>query len=231
LTENNVLFEFALVIFVKEDQVRIPVIDVFAGPGGLGEGFSAYQNERAESVFKIRLSLEKEENAHRTLQLRAFYRQFRKGEAPEAYYRLLRQEIKLSELYAAYPAQAKVAANEALQVTLGPDNWEFTRERIGGALKGAKEWLLIGGPPCQAYSLAGRARNKGVVGYDAREDRRHFLYHEYLRILATFKPSVFVMENVKGILSSKPEGSLLFEKIKQDLRHPSAAMQNRRAVL
>jgi DNA (cytosine-5)-methyltransferase 1 len=210
---------------VKQIQTRVPVIDIFAGPGGLGEGFSAYPIEGTESIFKIRLSLEKEENAHRTLQLRAFFRQFRKGEAPEGYYRLLRQEITLSELYAAYPAEAKAAANEALQVTLGLGNWEFTREKIVGALDGAKEWLLIGGPPCQAYSLAGRARNKGVVGYDAREDSRHFLYHEYLRILATFRPSVFVMENVKGILSSKPEGSFLFEKIKQDLRHPGAAMQ------
>jgi len=213
------------VIIVKLIQARVPVIDIFAGPGGLGEGFSAYPIGGTESIFKIRLSLEKEENAHRTLQLRAFYRQFRKGEAPEAYYRLLRQEITLSELYAAYPVQAAAAATEALQVTLGADNWEFTRDKIASALNGAKEWLLIGGPPCQAYSLAGRARNRGVVGYDAQEDNRHFLYHEYLRILATFKPSVFVMENVKGILSSKPSGSFLFEKIKQDLRHPGAAMQ------
>ena len=80
-------------IFVKQIHARVPVIDIFAGPGGLGEGFSAYPIEGTESVFRIRLSLEKEENAHRTLQLRAFYRQFRRGEAPEAYYRLLRQEI------------------------------------------------------------------------------------------------------------------------------------------
>lgn len=213
-------------IFVKQDQDRVPVIDIFAGPGGLGEGFSAYPIERAKSVFKIQLSLEKEENAHRTLQLRAFYRQFGKGEVPEAYYRFLRREITLFDLYAEYPAQARAAADEALQVTLGPDNWEFTRNKIADALDNAKEWVLIGGPPCQAYSLAGRSRNKGVVGYDAREDSRHFLYHEYLRILATFRPSVFVMENVKGILSSKPEGSLLFEKIKQDLQHPGAAMQS-----
>ena len=121
---------------MNQIQTRVPVIDIFAGPGGLGEGFSAYPIEGTESIFKIRLSLEKEENAHRTLQLRAFYRQFRKGEAPEGYYRLLRQEITLSELYAAYPAEAKAAANEALQVTLGLGNWEFTRDKIAGALDG-----------------------------------------------------------------------------------------------
>jgi hypothetical protein len=57
-------------IFVKQIHARVPVIDIFAGPGGLGEGFSAYPIEGTESVFRIRLSLEKEENAHRTLQLR-----------------------------------------------------------------------------------------------------------------------------------------------------------------
>lgn len=211
---------------MKQVQTNVPVIDVFAGPGGLGEGFSAYRIHGGRAAFKIRLSIEKEDNAHRTLQLRAFFRQFKDREAPEAYYRLLRQQIGLSELYAAFPEQATAAANEAIQVTLGPDNWEVTRGKIGNALAGAREWVLIGGPPCQAYSLAGRSRNKGISGYEAKEDKRHFLYHEYLRILATFRPSVFVMENVKGILSSKPEGSFLFEKIRQDLSHPGTAMQD-----
>jgi len=210
---------------VEQGISSIPVIDIFAGPGGLGEGFSAYPLDGKKAAFKIRLSLEKEDNAHSTLQLRAFYRQFPKGKAPEDYYRLLRREISLVELYGAHPVQAAAAADEALQVTLGADNWAFTRDKIAAALAGAKEWVLIGGPPCQAYSLAGRSRNKGIAGYEARQDSRHFLYHEYLRILATFKPTMFVMENVKGILSAKPEGSPLFEKIKQDLRNPSAAMQ------
>ena len=146
---------------MKQIHARVPVIDIFAGPGGLGEGFSAYPIGGTESIFKIRLSLEKEENAHRTLQVRAFYRQFKKGEAPEAYYRLLRQEITQSELYAAYPVQAVAAATEALQVTLAADNWAFTRDKIASALNGAKDWLLIGGPPCQAYSLAGKSSQQG----------------------------------------------------------------------
>jgi len=211
---------------VKQSQISIPVIDIFAGPGGLGEGFSAYRTDGRHGAFKIRLSLEKGKNAHQTLQLRAFFRQFKDGEAPEAYYRLLRQEITIPELYSAYPVQAAAAASEAIQVTLGPGNWDFTRNRIGNALAGAKEWVLIGGPPCQAYSMVGRSRNKGITGYEAKQDQRHFLYCEYLRILATFRPSVFVMENVMGILSSRPEGSLLFEKIRLDLSHPGKAMES-----
>jgi DNA (cytosine-5)-methyltransferase 1 len=62
------------------------------------------------------------------------------------------------------------------------------------------------------------------VGYQAASDSRHFLYREYLRILGTFRPSVFVMENVKGLLSSKPEGSPIFEAIQRDLQAPVEAL-------
>jgi len=202
----------------------IPVIDIFAGPGGLGEGFSALVDETEVPAFKIKLSLEKDENAHKTLQLRAFFRQFPKGCAPEAYYRFLRGELPVSSLYDLHPNEARAAQREAVRLTLGEDTWETTSTLIRKALNGAKEWVLIGGPPCQAYSLVGRARNKGVEGYEASEDQRHFLYREYLKILETFRPSVFVMENVKGVLSSKPEGTLIFEQIERDLKAPTAAL-------
>ncbi|MFX7506969.1 DNA cytosine methyltransferase, partial [Acinetobacter baumannii] len=74
-------------------------------------------------------------------------------------------------------------------------------------------WVLIGGPPCQAYSLVGRARNRGVTGSKAEEDPRHFLYKHYLKILRKYAPAAFVMENVKGILSSKVGGELMFPRI------------------
>ena len=62
-----------------------PVIDLFAGPGGLSEGFSRFQNERGAKVFSVRLSVEKDPHAHRTLELRSFFRQFPDGEAPDEY--------------------------------------------------------------------------------------------------------------------------------------------------
>jgi DNA (cytosine-5)-methyltransferase 1 len=200
------------------------VIDIFAGPGGLGEGFSSLSDKHGSAAFKIKLSLEKEEHAHRTLQLRAFYRHFAKGRLPEDYYRYLRGEITLKDLHDRHPDEAKAAEAEAVRLTLGEDTRGEAETLIRNALNGAKEWVLIGGPPCQAYSLAGRARNKGVEGYEAKEDPRHFLYKEYLKILGTLHPSVFVMENVKGLLSSKPEGSFIFEQIERDLKAPTAAL-------
>jgi DNA (cytosine-5)-methyltransferase 1 len=84
--------------------------------------------------------------------------------------------------------------------------------------------VLIGGPPCQAYSLVGRARNRGKVEYRAEDDHRHFLYKEYLRIIQKYRPAVFVMENVKGILTATVGGEKIFETILQDLSDPDKAM-------
>ncbi len=77
--------------------------------------------------------------------------------------------------------------------------------------------ILIGGPPCQAYSLVGRARNKGTKGYDPSKDHRHFLYKEYIRILRKLMPAAFVMENVKGLLSSSVNGERVFDQVLDDL--------------
>ena len=87
-----------------------------------------------------------------------------------------------------------------------------------------RDWILIGGPPCQAYSLAGRSRNKGVKGYDPAKDVKQTLYMEYLQILAHHAPAVFVMENVKGLLSASHRSERLFDRIVDDLRYPATAI-------
>lgn len=198
-------------------EQQIPVIDLFAGPGGLGEGFSAFRDK--DPVFKIGLSVEKDTFAHRTLELRAFYRHF-SGKAPKEYYEFLRGEIDRDTLFNMYPQAATTAKNEARHIELGEDTHAETDELIENALGGEKNWVLIGGPPCQAYSLVGRSRNKGNSEYEPEKDHRHFLYREYLRIIAEHCPPVFVMENVKGILSSKINGERIFPQILKDLRQP-----------
>ena len=60
--------------------------------------------------------------------------------------------------------------------------------------------VVIGGPPCQAYSLAGRSRNAGNAEYKANEDARHYLYKEYLKVISIAQPELFIMENVRGCL-------------------------------
>jgi DNA (cytosine-5)-methyltransferase 1 len=201
----------------------IPVIDLFAGPGGLGEGFSSVRDRESGTCrFQLRVSIEKDSIAHRTLSLRALFRAFPKDEVPEAYYRYVRGEMSREDLFkdSSVPPEAVVASNEAKKAELGKTPHEEIDDWIGEALDGAGEWVLIGGPPCQAYSLAGRSRRTKESQEKFESDEKHFLYKEYLRIIQAFQPTVFVMENVKGILSSTHSGSGIFGRILADLSNP-----------
>jgi len=198
----------------------IPIIDIFAGPGGLGEGFSALKSKSGESIFKVKLSIEKDVFAHRTLQLRAFFRQFDKTSVPSSYYEYLEGKIDKEKLFRKYPREASNAKKEAWRIELKRANRGKIKSRINAALTGDTNWVLIGGPPCQAYSLIGRSRMRRKNGRKYARDRRHFLYKEYLQILADHQPPVFIMENVKGLLSSEIKNQNTFELIISDLKNP-----------
>ncbi len=206
----------------------IPVIDIFAGPGGLGEGFSALRDDDSEHLFRIALSIEMDSFAHRTLLLRSFFRQFEVDEVPDDYYAYLRGDTtaaSLECLLETYPHEAQAALAATWQTTLGeesPDEVDSRIERSLGPRPRRGHWVLIGGPPCQAYSLVGRSRMLSQRGDKFYEDKRHTLYREYLRLIARHAPTIFIMENVKGLLSSTTGsgGNRIFEHILSDLRCP-----------
>lgn len=196
-----------------------PVIDLFAGPGGLGEGFASLPaSDKKQAFFQTRLSIEKDPDAHKTLQLRHFFRAFAPGSVPTEYYEYLKDCITVNELYSRYPEEFALATESAWLCTLGTDPNEIVASRIANALKGHKKWALVGGPPCQAYSIAGRSRMMGDP--DFATDPRHFLYKQYLQILAAHQPPVFVMENVKGLLSAEIQGESTVRNILRDLHDP-----------
>lgn len=199
----------------------IPVVDIFAGPGGLGEGFSAFQTERGgPQRFKIAVSAEMDGHAAKTLRLRAFFRQFAPGEAPKSYYQYVAGLVD-KPWTEATESEWKQAEREAQRLRLGePADDARLDDLISQGTRRSEPWVLIGGPPCQAYSLMGRARNRGSKGYVAAEDERHFLYQHYLRILNRYRPAAFIMENVKGILSSRVAGEDMFPRILGDLQQP-----------
>lgn len=208
----------------------IKVVDIFAGPGGLAEGFSAYRSD-GDRAFEIALSVEKELSAFRTLRLRAFTRQFQNG-LPDAYYRYIAGKLSFDALIAEFPQQWAVACAETKRLELGtpaaaaeldPVLDAIARETAGNA-------VLVGGPPCQAYSLVGRARNKGKSDYEPAEDHRHFLYREYIRIIGLLRPAVFVMENVKGFLSSTVDGNRIFSQVVTDLRSAGGTPDSYRII-
>ena len=203
---------------------HIPIVDLFAGPGGLGEGFSSVKDD----PFRIIVSAEMNSSARSTLRLRAFYRLLKRegGNALDSYYRFCNGQSDLP--YDDTNLNAWVeSGEEARQLELGKpaDNEELDKRISAHELGPDTPWVLIGGPPCQAYSLVGRARNRGKVEYRAEDDHRHFLYKEYLRIIQKYRPAVFVMENVKGILTATVGGKKIFQTILEDLSDPDKAME------
>ena len=180
--------------------------------------------------YSIVLSVEKDIHAHQTLLLRSFLRQF--GKFPKEYYQFLNGEIDEPDWSDLYPSQWNKANAEALHLELGNEKQaEVLDTRLDEIrTKYGDRIVVIGGPPCQAYSLAGRVRNRGIKGYDASDDHRHFLYQEYIRILRKLKPVAFVMENVKGLLSSSVDGERIFDKVLDDLKKAGTGQNSYRLL-
>ena len=204
------------------------VIDLFSGPGGLGEGFASLDHGRA---FKIAVSAEMDPFAHSTLTLRAFFRLAQNlGDlkAINSYYAFC-NSAEFPHPCEMSPLLWAAANAEARKLTLGDPASDDTLDSILAAEKlGGNDTVIIGGPPCQAYSLVGRSRNAGKAGYVPEDDHRHYLYRQYLRIVGKTKPAAFVMENVKGILSSTVGGRRIFHDILNDLHDPVRASTGKR---
>ncbi|WP_217500934.1 DNA cytosine methyltransferase [Arthrobacter sp. C9C5] len=197
----------------------IPIVDIFAGPGGLGEGFGAL-TLNGGNVFESVAAIEMESSAHSTLTLRHAFRDLdRRGRVPNVYYRFARGEVEYQALWDDPEMGAALdrASKRVHRLELGEDTRAESDALIKETLQGEDNWVLVGGPPCQAYSLVGRSRRANDEAFE--EDKKHFLYREYLHIITTFLPSVFVMENVKGLLSSTHGGQPMFERILDDLRN------------
>ncbi|MGA9580427.1 MAG: DNA cytosine methyltransferase [Allosphingosinicella sp.] len=201
-----------------------PVVDLFAGPGGLGEGFASCPAENGEPRFESVVAIEQDEFSHETLLLRHFLRRFPADELPEDYYKYLRGEIERADLYRNHKSQFEEASRSALRITLGPAAHTTVKRVINRRILDHDRWVLVGGPPCQAYSLVGRSRMMGWPEFE--QDERHFLYREYLKIIIDHHPPVFVMENVKGLLSAKIDGKPVINRIVSDLTNPKQALRN-----
>lgn len=200
----------------------VPAIDLFAGPGGLGEGFAAYGNHADGLGFRIALSVEVDQVAYRTLRLRAFLRQFESG-SPDEYYNFLNgSNVVEPDWPTLYPKKWARACHETRRLKLGtPEADWFLRKRLRQIRKkhGGRT-VLLGGPPCQSYSVVGRVRNGSNPAYDADKDERQFLYRAYVEALRRLGPAVAVMENVRGILTARHNGEPVFPKVLNALQNP-----------
>ena len=163
------------------------IIDLFAGAGGLSEGFS-------QAGFVPIAHVEMDKDACNTLRTRCCYHYLRSIGQLELYYSYIKGEISRQTLYASVPANI---IDAVINVEISNETIDCTFEKIRELSKGRSVDLIIGGPPCQAYSLLGRHRK------EMEDDPRTLLYLQYGKFLEEFKPKGFVFENVPGLLSAK----------------------------
>lgn len=179
----------------------INIIDLFSGAGGLTEGFRNQQ-------YKILGHVEKEKAACETLKLREVYYYLKKKNKLEVYNDFLNSKSSIEDLLKHVP-------QEKLNKIL---NFEISQENIHSIFSffddlGENVDGIIGGPPCQAYSTIGRARNASKKS----SDERIYLYKFYIHFLNKYQPKFFIFENVKGLLSFRDaDDEFLLPRMKKE---------------
>jgi DNA (cytosine-5)-methyltransferase 1 len=163
-------------------------IDLFAGAGGLSEGF-------IRAGFNPIAHVEMDEAACYTLQTRTAYHYLKTKKRFDAYIKYLKDEIDRATLYSFVPRDEMEGV---INLELAEENNKEIFRKIDSRLKDQQVDLIIGGPPCQAYSIVGRARSKNGMG----NDPRNHLYLQYAKFLKKYNPKMFVFENVLGLRSA-----------------------------
>jgi len=168
---------------------RPKVLDVFAGAGGLSEGF-------IKSGCEIIGHIEMEKNSCNTLITRMIYHALIKRGRLDEYKNYVQGKITRDELINKYGLQKE--RDSVICSNINRDNYNRLIDQIKERLGGQSLDMIVGGPPCQAYSYIGRARDDNNM----RRDKRNFLYRYYVEFLKAFKPKIFVFENVPGLVSA-----------------------------
>lgn len=158
-------------------ESRVNMIDLFAGCGGLTEGFEQ------SGHYKMITGVEWDKAPVECLR----HRMRSKWDMYDADDRILRFDMQRSEdLISGWKDDPDYGTSKGIQ---------YYVDQSGGRVD-----LIIGGPPCQAYSIAGRVRDENGM----RDDYRNYLFESYLTIVNTYRPKAFIFENVPGLLSAKP---------------------------
>lgn len=176
-------------------------IDLFSGAGGLTEGF-------IQAGYNILAHIEKEYPASLTLKTRLAYHYLKKINNLDLYIKYVKGEITRENFYSHIPQSILDSViNEEISDNTISDIFNKFDKIIGNK----KVDIIIGGPPCQAYSLVGRSRSKDKM----EKDERNYLYKQYLKFLERYNPKVFVFENVRGLLTAQK--SQLLPKIIEEM--------------
>lgn len=177
--------------FLSMRYSPLTYLDLFAGAGGLSEGF-------IRAGFEPVAHVESDEAACFTLRTRMAYHWLSTHKRSSTYSDYLNGNLTRDQLYGEIPQSI---SDSVINAQIGSDTLSSIFRKIDSLLGKRKLDLIIGGPPCQAYSLVGRSRDINRM----RGDQRNYLYIYYAEFLKRYQPSYFVFENVIGLLSAKDE--------------------------
>jgi DNA (cytosine-5)-methyltransferase 1 len=191
-------------------KVRFLAIDLFAGPGGLGEGFD-------RAGFDVLVSVDNDPRACETLRTRWLFRLLRKKGEVEQYWKYVRGEITKEEIYGNHPEIREEIGERVIEETILERTREYLAGEIGKRIpnRDTSVVVLLGGPPCQLYSFIGRARYATMKEKYYRDPRRR-LFEHYIFFLEKLKPDIFVFENVPGIISAEWKRKNMFEILAEE---------------
>jgi len=193
------------IVMQKKYNNGLKFLDLFAGAGGLSEGF-------VTAGFSPVAHVESDPAACFTLRTRTAYHWLKAEGKEVCYARYLNGEITREELYKLLPEKYLSCVMNA---EIGKEQLPEIFKKIDNLLRKKKLDIIIGGPPCQAYSVVGRSRDKKRM----RGDKRNYLYIYYAEFLKRYKPLYFIFENVTGLLSAKDEnGNLYFDEMQHLFR-------------
>ncbi len=176
-------------------------LDLFAGAGGLSEGF-------IQAGFEPVAHVESNRSACFTLCTRMAYHWLKTHGSLDLYASYLHGALTRSDFYQKVPEQV---INSVINAEVGHVTLPSIFKKIDALLNGRRLDLIVGGPPCQGYSVVGRSRDHRGMKYD----KRNYLYLYYAQFLEKYKPTYFVFENVAGLLSAKDnDGRSHFEAMR-----------------
>jgi DNA (cytosine-5)-methyltransferase 1 len=190
---------------------KLNYIEIFSGCNGLSEGFKL--SNGYEGLAHVEWEMPMVETARKRLSNKWGYSEL------EAQKRVIHFDVqKTDEL---------IKGNwrkETKDVYSKTNNSYVIENGLDGLVGSKKVDIIIGGPPCTSYSIAGRAKNK----HNSENDYRNFLFESFVKVVNHFSPSIFVFENVPGLLSSAPGDKLVtqriydaFKEIGYEIRKPS----------
>lgn len=171
-------------------QTKQPkVLDLFAGAGGFSEGFMSVGCDMIAHI-------EMDKDACDTIKTRVLYHALEKRSRLDEYKKYLLGYLKREELINKYGLQKEITT--VIQAKIDRSNYKNLVKQVKERLNGEKLDIIIGGPPCQAYSHIGISSDRNHM----KRDERKYLYEYYVEFLKALQPKMFVFENVPGLLSA-----------------------------